>query len=68
MTKEYQYRVVQKIGHNSSRKIRGVGNKDYSLTVTIPSPLAKILQLKAGSILRFYLQGTKLIAESVEVE
>ena len=65
---DYQYRVVQAVGHNTSRKIRGVGNKDYTLCVTVPSPLAKILQLKSGSILRSSIQGTKLIAERVEEE
>ena len=67
---EYQYRVVQSVGHKNSptRKLRGVGNLDYSLSVTVPSPLAKALQLKAGSILRFSIQSDKLIAERMEVE
>jgi antitoxin component of MazEF toxin-antitoxin module len=66
---DYQYRVVQAVGHNTSRKIRGVGNKDYTLCVTVPSPLAKTLQLRAGSILRFSIQsGSKLVAERVDEE
>lgn len=65
---DYHYRVVQSVGHNTSRKLRGVGNKDYTLCVTVPSQLAKVLQLKAGSILRFSIQSDKLIAEKMEVE
>ena len=67
---DYQYRVVQAVGHkyNSTRKLRGVENLDYSLSVVVPSRFAKVLQLKAGSILRFSIQSNKLIAEKMEVE